>query len=144
MWCWKGFDLPRDLVLLGRSFFLLAWYSTRLRYRPCQDILKGIAGLERTERGGRRPGDRGRETLEKIWRSLNFYLYRVCHSKKPCLRRTLVLYHCCRRLGLEARAVVGVCKENDELLSHAWLLLEGAPFHENPGMLARYTSILEG
>ncbi len=148
MWYWKGYDLPRDLALLARSFFLLVCYSIRLRYLPCRDILKGIAGLERPKRGKQRPvettGETGRETLDKTWRALNFYLHRIYRSKKPCLRRTLVLYHCCRRLGLEARAVVGVCKENDELLSHAWLLLEGVPFHENPGMLARYTPILEG
>ena len=148
MWRWKGFELPRDLGLLARSFFLLAWYSFRLRYLPYRDILEGIAGLEQPEKDKRRPagapGDPGREALDKTWRALNFYLRRIYRSERPCLRRTLVLYHCCRRLGLEARAVVGVCKENGELLSHAWLLLEGVPFREAPGMLARYTPILEG
>ena len=146
MCCWRGFELPRDLGLLAGSFFLLTWYSFRLKHLPYREILTDIAGLRGP--GEERPlgasGDGDREVLEKTCRALNFYLRYIYRSNRPCLRRTAVLYHRCRRLGLEARAVVGVCREKGELLSHAWLLLEGAPFQENPAALARYRSIMEG
>lgn len=144
---WKGFNLPRDLGLLAGAFLLLAWYSFRLKHQTYKVILEDIARLG-PGKGKNRPtgvyGGGAHEVLEKTWRALNFYLRYIYHSDKPCLRRTAVLYHCCRRLGLKARAVVGVCKEKDELLSHAWLLLDDQPFHEVPAMLARYSSIMEG
>lgn len=146
----KGFKLPHDLGLLAGSFFLLAWYSFRLKYQSYRSILEDIARLKGPvkDRGRGRPagvpGGGEREVLEKTWRALNFYLRCIYRSDKPCLRRTAVLYHRCRRLGLEARTVVGVCKEKGELLSHAWLLLENEPFHELPAMLARYCPIMEG
>ena len=148
MWRWKGFALPSDLGLLVRSFLLLARYSSRLKRLPCRLILAEIAALGQPGGEGRVPvrvsREPDRELLDKTRRALNFYLRRIYRSDKPCLRRTLVLYHCCRRLGLEARVVVGVCREKGELLSHAWLLLEGMPFREAPAMLARYTPMLEG
>jgi hypothetical protein len=84
------------------------------------------------------------KVMDKMWRGCNFFLYRILRTKKPCLRRTLVMYRWCCRHGVNAHAVVGVYREDKSLKGHSWLLVDGIPYRENEEELKKYTPMLEG
>ncbi len=50
--------------------------------------------------------------------------------KGNCFPRSVALYRCARRAGYPVRLHCGVRKSNGTLDGHAWLTLDGSPFHE--------------
>ncbi len=146
MWQYKGYDLPRDLSLLAWIGGLTLYYDCLVRYRPMPGILEKI----RSHKPARLEPNRGRptmaqlKTMDKIYRGATFWLTRIGRSSRPCLRRSLVLYHWSAAQGLSARVVVGVKRDGPDLQGHSWLMLDEEPYHEEPESLARYTIFLEG
>ncbi|HSN74958.1 MAG TPA: lasso peptide biosynthesis B2 protein [Anaerolineae bacterium] len=49
-----------------------------------------------------------------------------------CLRRSLLRYYFLRRAGLPLVIHFGARRLGDEIGGHAWLTLEGQPYHESP------------
>jgi hypothetical protein len=49
-----------------------------------------------------------------------------------CLRRSLLRYYFLRRAGLPVTVVFGARRRGDGIGGHAWLVLNGAPYHELP------------
>lgn len=53
-----------------------------------------------------------------------------------CLRRSLLRYHFLRQAGLPVQIVFGArfksAQEGGSIGGHAWLILNGAPYYENP------------
>ncbi len=49
-----------------------------------------------------------------------------------CLRRSLARYYFLRRAGLPVVVVFGARRLGDGIGGHAWLTLDGAPYHELP------------
>lgn len=49
-----------------------------------------------------------------------------------CLRRSLARYHFLRRAGLPVVVVFGARRLGDGIGGHAWLTLDGEPYHELP------------
>lgn len=82
--------------------------------------------------------------MDKIYRGVTFWMTRVVRSTRPCLRRSLVLYHWCALQGVNARVVVGVKKDGSDLKGHGWLSLGGQPYHEEAELLEQYTVFIEG
>lgn len=56
-----------------------------------------------------------------------------------CLRRSLLRYHFLRRAGLPLVVHFGARRLGDTLGGHAWLTLDGLPYHEQPEHYLRYT-----
>lgn len=81
--------------------------------------------------------------LDKIWRGTSFLLCHILRTDKPCLRRTLVLYHWFCGFDRDLKAFVGVCKEGNIIRSHAWLSIDGVPFRENHEELEKYSPMVE-
>jgi hypothetical protein len=52
------------------------------------------------------------------------------NAKGNCFPRSVTLYRCARQAGFPVRLHCGVRKSNGTLDGHAWLTLDGAPFHE--------------
>ncbi len=84
------------------------------------------------------PGKRPDAKTEKVTRNLAD-LAVLLHRRSPlglCLRRSLTRYYFLRRAGLPlhvhfgARIING--KPDREITGHAWLTLDGKPYHE-PG-----------
>ena len=94
---YKGYRLPRDLGLLTGLFFLLIYYSLLLRFKSLPDILAALRkNIDQGSLVEARLEDR--QVLDKLWRGCSFILIRIFRTKKPCLRRALVLYSwCCKR-----------------------------------------------
>jgi len=143
LWKYKGYHFPQDIGLLVGLFFILIYYSLLLRFTSIQNIFNRIT------RAGNNPNKQyGSMTdpeimLDKVWRGCNFFLCRVFRTRKPCLRRILVMYHWCCRYGIKANVVIGVCKEGTAINGHSWLLINGTPLKEDMEVLRKYTPMLE-
>lgn len=55
-----------------------------------------------------------------------------------CLRRSLARYHFLRRAGLPVTVVFGARRLGDGIGGHAWLTLNGEPYHELPQHYQNY------
>ncbi len=144
MFKYKSYDLPRDLPLLTSVFFLIPYYSLLIRVYPIPEI---TASLDKKRSQGQKEKDIGESeeaVLDKICRAANYFLIRLWRSERPCLKRSLILYRWCCQNGFASRIVIGVKKNENELLSHAWLELSGKPYRESLHIYQEYTPILEG
>lgn len=56
-----------------------------------------------------------------------------------CLRRSLLRYHFLRRAGLPLVVHFGARRLGETLGGHAWLTLDGLPYHEQPEHYRGYT-----
>lgn len=140
MFKYKGYSLPRDLLLLTAALFDTIYYSCLIKTSKPADILLTSRSIEA-------PSARqltGPEELElkKTYRAANYFLLRFLGSKRPCLCRSLVLEKWCRKRNIAAQVIIGVKKSGTMLESHAWLEIENQPFNENMVQLKEYTTIL--
>lgn len=142
MYSYKGFDFPRDLSLLCSVFFLLIYYSLLLKLLPLERILN--TDIPNRPAPDSKAGLSGSNKLilDKIYRASNFFLQHVWHTRRPCLKRALVLRRWCLAREMECGIVIGVNKSRDTLKSHAWLEIDAVPFREAPGIINTYTPII--
>jgi hypothetical protein len=61
------------------------------------------------------------------------------NAKGNCFPRSLTLYRFARRLGYAVMFHCGVRRESSGLDGHAWLTLDGQPFHESGQNWRRFT-----
>lgn len=77
------------------------------------------------------------ETMRRIVDALTAY-----GAGRPlgiCLRRSLLRYHFLRRAGLPLVVHFGARRLGEEIGGHAWLTLDGQPYHERPEHYQSYT-----
>jgi hypothetical protein len=60
-----------------------------------------------------------------------------------CLERSLCLRQLLGRRGLETRLRIGVAREEDRLLAHAWVEWEGRPLGETESAVACFEPLLD-
>ena len=136
--------MPKDMGLVFYAVCWLVYYDIQIRARS----LPHIFAMMRKMAGGlntARPVENAEETLDKLWRACGFWMGRVLGSNRPCLRRALVMQRWCIRNGLNSKVVVGVGKVDGQLKGHAWILIEGRVYKEDPAMLEQeYVVMLEG
>lgn len=67
------------------------------------------------------------------------------HHLRPmhCLERSLCLRQLLGRRGCETRLRIGVAREENRLLAHAWVESEGRPVGETESALTRFQPLLE-
>ncbi len=144
----KGFDLPWDLPLLAGITLQVAYFTLLLKRHQFGDLVALIenscntAGRKQLEVQERLDSTEQAE-LDKVYRAASFVLRRLLRSKRPCLRRSLVVYRWCCKHGLAADIVIGVKKTGGKLESHAWLLIDEQPYRENLDELAKYSPIID-
>jgi len=144
LWKCKGYDLPRDLPLIISALLWLLYYELLIHLKPLPVILAKIREIP-PEASLLLSEEETGIILDKLWRACGFWMSRVLNNTRPCLRRSLVLYRWCRKLGLESKVVIGVDKNGDVLKGHAWLIVKGRIYREDPVALAKdYTILLEG
>lgn len=137
----KGYDLPQDGMLLLDLLRQLLQLELAIRRRPLPEIVADI----RRETNGRPTPDRAAETLmmDKIWRGCGFWLRWLFLGNRPCLRRSLLMFRWRLQHGLPVKLLVGVDRRQGELMGHAWLEIDGAPFREDALRLKEYVVMLE-
>lgn len=140
MFRFKEYNFPKDLGLILIIWISLAYYSLIIRIRAMPVILDTIRSRRTDARV--KPSSLELEELDKIRRAADYLLTRVLRTEKPCLRRTLVLYEWCCRQGIDSTVMVGVCKSNNLLQGHSWIVIAGLPFREDVSELENYTVML--
>jgi hypothetical protein len=107
-----------DWRLLAEAIVVAPYVELGLRVIPLDRLL---ATLGRT---GRRRGvgleidlDRTARIVEALFRHYPF--------RPSCLKKSLVLFRLARRRGMPAQLRIGVKKQRDELLAHAWVECAG-------------------
>lgn len=58
-----------------------------------------------------------------------------------CLERGLIAYRYLCEAGAEPTLVVGVGRDENGVIGHAWVLIDGRPAGESPAALASYTPV---
>jgi len=144
LWKYKGYDLPQDVPLIIGALCELFYYEIMIHSRPLPKILAGIREMGNEVSFSSLPAE-VMVQLDKLWRACGFWMSRLLKNPRPCLRRSLVLYHWCRKNGVDSKVVVGVDKNGDKLKGHAWLCVYGHVYREDADALAKeYTIMLEG
>jgi hypothetical protein len=59
-----------------------------------------------------------------------------------CLERSLLTYRRLARLNARPTLVAGLRREDDDLLGHVWVTVDGAPMAESAESLDRFSSIV--
>lgn len=82
------------------------------------------------------PGPLDPETIRQIADALTAF-----GAGRPlgiCLRRSLLRYHFLRRAGLPVVVHFGARRLGERIGGHAWLTLDGQPYHEAPEHYLNY------
>jgi len=92
--------------------------------------------------GRRTPGPRGPEDAERARAIAR--VVGVVAGRGPvhatCLRRALLVSWILRREGIASALRIGVRREGDELLAHAWVEHDGVPLGEDDDPALRYAA----
>jgi len=130
-----NFDSFEDIGLFTEIFFLVTVLPPMLRLLSLPRLMKVL-----TPRDSRRHKDLDLEkSKDKIVKYTDYVLsHNLWIYKRTCLKRSLVLYHFLRKLGINVHVCFGVRysenitdrETNRRLEGHAWLLHKGDIFLE--------------
>lgn len=130
-----NFSSPGDIWLFIQIFCLIVISPLMLRLLSFSTIPK-ILTPKKKRTYKKLYLDKSKDTIVKFADyilSRNFWI-----DKNTCLKRSLVLYHFLRRIGMNVHMCIGVRYYNgpktDDMLrkleGHAWLLYKGKPYLE--------------
>jgi hypothetical protein len=86
-----------------------------------------LGALDSKSATGEPAGESMDDLVYYVDRWLQLFPY---NSKGNCFPRSVALYRIARDLGYPVRFYCGVKKDTSFLSGHAWLILDGDPFHE--------------
>ncbi|HJT22808.1 MAG TPA: lasso peptide biosynthesis B2 protein [Nitrospira sp.] len=116
-----------------RVGLLLVWVRILLRFMSLPQVL----GMLEPKPSPHQRDERSVEVLlYYVDRWLLLFPY---NSKGNCFPRSVALYRYARRLGFPVRLHCGVRKDGGTLNGHAWLTLDGNPFHEMSRQWQQFT-----
>ena len=106
-------------------------------------VLKRILPLPTLVRLMSRTGseERSAEKEKQIVRSAR----RVYRLRRPgsCLERSLLAYRYLSNTNAEPQLVIGVRRDDRDVLAHAWVLVDGSPLYESSASLEPFVSVVE-
>ena len=111
----------------------VAWIRILLRNQPLPLVLDRLHRCSRAQHPG---GYSFEDVASHVDRWLQLFPY---HKKGNCLPRSLTLYRLARRSGEAVQFQCGVRKGVEGLDGHAWLMLNGHPFHERGPYWQQFT-----
>jgi hypothetical protein len=127
--------LPRTGGEIGLLLQVLAVLTMVRLLLPCVKLRTLLRWLEALPVRGR--GDEG--TLSEASRYADALLWRIPGTRqRPCLVRSLTLYHFARRWDLPVQLHCGARRVGGALQGHAWLSLSGVPLMERGDPEASY------
>ena len=106
-------------------------------------VIKHLVPLPTLVRLMSRPGSsqRSYENERRIVGSAS----RVYRHRRPgsCLERSLLAYRYLSNANADPTLVIGVRREESEVIGHAWLLVDGSPLYESSAYLESFLPVLE-
>jgi hypothetical protein len=127
---------PADALLLVR---MVGWWlalPVLKRVVPLERLVR-LAQLE-PARNARDPGQESRVVSLAAWLFKN----RPRHARDNCLERSLVAYRFLGRLNARPELVVGVGSEDEKVLGHVWVTVDGRAVLDPPASLETYASLV--
>lgn len=125
-----------DWTALGEAWWCLLAVDLGLRLLSYPRVERLFG---RAPRKGARPAGAG-EVARCVWAAgaaSRHHLWPMrCLARSLCLRRILA------RRGIEGILRIGVAREKDRLLAHAWVEWEGKPLGEVEESIARFEPLL--
>jgi len=129
---------PNDLWLLLEIIGLAFLLPLLLRYLRFPDLLLMLG-----KKPARLPDpDYQNRQAEKVRLFTNFVLGHRFAGRKTCLKRSLILYHFLRKIGLNVEIELGIARQESGLIGHSWLTCNGSPYPEPEPGLNYYQIIL--
>lgn len=122
------------------AIFRLGQVALLLRLRGYQRVVRQVGGGEACPRGAAREHDfrRARRYARWIDRASRCFPARV-----RCLHRSLVLHGWLRREGLPSIVRIGVLKDGNMLVAHAWVELDGRIVNDSAAAVRPFTPLAE-
>lgn len=127
---------PRAVVLALR---MIAWsllLPLLKRFLPLPTLVRLVACRARSSRRA------ARESLIATF-AWGIYRARPSQARDNCLERSLLAYRFLSRGSADPRLVIGVRKPEDEMLGHAWVVVDGVPLYDSPSAISEYTVLAE-
>jgi hypothetical protein len=103
----------------------------------CTYLLLG--GADSSKVGGTDVGDDSHATAQRLGRLVNIASRHGPYSA-TCLRQSLALWWLLRRRGVTAELRIGVGKEEEQILAHAWVELHGNPINDSASVAEQYAA----
>lgn len=133
-----------------RRFLAISWHDRGLALSAWTtlgllDLALRVWGFQRTvgwiERSPRRGVDRAAIDTARRWS--NAISMAAHHHVVParCLHRSLALHAWLRLCGLPSELQIGVRKEDDQLLAHAWVMLGSQIVNDGQRMTGAFTRL---
>jgi hypothetical protein len=134
---WKNLDWEQQ-KLFWRSLFLLKAAGFLLRFFLYQDVYKRIENLVPLAKPAAVEPD-----LEKAAAiaAIVELAARRRLAQATCLRRSLVLWYLLRRQGIDSEIRLGIRKQDDRALGHAWVEIDGHIINDDSETIQHYTRI---
>ena len=125
----KSFKSFEDVTLFVQIFLLISILPLLIKFLSIQKLLKLLTPKDVKSYQNQ---ERAKEMVVKYTDYIlgrNYWMY-----KKICLKRSLILYHFLKKLGMNIRICFGVKlpdgKIKSKLEGHAWLVYQGDIFLE--------------
>lgn len=118
--------------LLVQSLLLLPIVAALLRFVGFQKTYHWLDRL---------PGQNSQTDPHSVGQSVDTASRNLPVYRPTCLSRSLVLWYLLRRRGVPAVLQIGVRKEHNELLSHAWVESDGRVVNDNPDVAHHFSPI---
>ncbi len=115
----------RDGWLLGRMAGLLIVLVVAQRRLSLPALVRRFDGFDGFDGGGR-SAPVAPDRLVRLCRALLVRLYR----RDFCMQQSLLVFYFLRKWGYRVRLHFGIAKKDGGVAGHAWLDLDGEPFHE--------------
>ena len=70
---------------------------------------------------------------------------RIYRLRRPgsCLERSLLAYRYLSNTHAEPQLVIGIRRDDRDVLAHAWVLVDGSPLYESSATLEPFLSVVE-
>jgi hypothetical protein len=130
-------SLERVTFLQAATLLPLASLALRLwRFQVVHDTLQEATSLEEDE-----AREDALQEAQRMARMVNAAAWRVPYDA-TCLRRSLVLWWLLRRRGVDSRLRIGVRKEAEGLLAHAWVECQDCVLNDAADISQQYATLL--
>lgn len=98
------------------------WMLSAIRlvfYHPSTYLTRVIDGTKSIQSLSRDEWKKVRKIVKGIHK-----ISPLLSKKRKCLMEALITYHCTRKSGISAVLHIGAMKENDTIITHAWVTVD--------------------
>ena len=135
----RGLDFPRDIKIFITTPIAAHNWRKKVSKIGFNEIIRSIKRSKDSEIAD----DRFIEVLTNNHKVIRAYLRRITKDPNPCMITSLVLLDICIKNNIAATLVVGADKEDNSVVGHSWIEVNGSAINESDKSLKKYTRMME-